>query len=72
MNESGPFSMKKANYFIHKNPLLFSNLLVESNVLILTYPLQTLKTRIMSRHKTYDLCHFLKNNVDKARKRGLM
>lgn len=68
MNESGPFSLTRLNYFMHKNPLLFSSLLVESNVLILTYPLQTLKTRIMSRHKAYDLCHFLKNKVEKARK----
>lgn len=68
MRESGPISLKKLNYFMHKNPILFTSILVEANILVLTYPLQTLKTRIQSRHKTIDLCHFTKNKVEKARK----
>lgn len=68
MKESSLFSLSRFNFAVHQNPVLFTNLLLETNLLILTYPLQTMKTRMQSRHKSQDLCHFMKNNVEKARK----
>jgi hypothetical protein len=71
LNESSVFSMKRLNYFMHCHPMLVSSIFMETNLLILTYPLQTLKTRIQARHFKQDICHYIKNNVEKARSQFL-
>ena len=68
MKESSIFSMARLNYFFHSHPGLVTTIFLESNLMVLTYPLQSIKTRIQSRHFKYDLCHFQKNNVEKTRK----
>lgn len=62
------FSHTKLGDYIVRNIDLFTTTFVEANALVLTYPAQTLKTRIQSRHSKQDVCHFRKNKVDKARK----
>lgn len=67
MHEAPFYSLSRLNYFIHKNPTLFTAVFLESNLLILSYPLQTMKTRVQSRHVKFDLCHYSKNAVEKVR-----
>jgi len=67
MNEAPFYSLSRLNYFIHKNPMLFTSVFLETNLLFLSYPLQTMKTRVQSRHVKFDLCHYSKNAVEKAR-----
>jgi len=50
-------------YFFSKNMEYFSITVMELNLLLLTYPLQTLKTRIQARHHQEDVSYFIKNQV---------
>jgi hypothetical protein len=67
VEEAPMFSLKRLNHFIHKNPYLFTGIFCETNLMLLTYPLQTMKTRIQCKHHKVDICHFIKNNVEKSR-----
>ena len=52
-------------YLISKNIDLFTVTMLELNALLLTYPLNTIKTRVQAKHPFEDVSNFLKNQVDK-------
>lgn len=72
LTEKPIYSLDNINYFIHKNTNLITTIFLDVNLMIFTYPLQTIKTRIQSRHMKQDICHYIKNNVEKARKYTLI
>lgn len=56
------------SYYLSRNSELFTNLLMDTNCLLLTYPFNTIKTRIQSKHTYEDVAFFLKNKVEHQRK----
>lgn len=50
-------------YMFSKNMEFLSITVMELNLLLLTYPLQTLKTRVQARHAKEDVSYFIKNQV---------
>lgn len=52
-------------YMFSKNIDYVSLTLMEANLLLLTYPLNTIKTRMQANHQKEDVSHFLKNNLKK-------
>lgn len=59
------FSLNFWKFHVSRNTDMLSNLFLDMNLLLLTFPLNTIKTRIQSKHKYEDVSYFLKNNVDK-------
>ena len=58
------FSFAYWKFNISRNLELFSTLLIDTNVLLALYPLNTIKTRIQAQHKYEDVAYFIKNRVD--------
>lgn len=52
---------------ITRNIDLFTTSFIELNIMVLTYPLNTIKTRIQAHNLHTDVAKFQKNGVDKAR-----
>ena len=50
---------------------MISNLFLDLNLLLVTFPLNTIKTRVQSKHKFEDVAYFMKNKVDKQCKQFL-
>ena len=67
-SNSSIFSYKFWSFNISRNLDLFTTLLIDSNLLLIIYPLNTIKTRIQAQHKYEDVSYFLKNKVEKQRK----
>lgn len=52
-------------YQMGRHTEMISNLFLDLNLLLVAFPLNTIKTRVQSKHKFEDVAYFMKNKVDK-------
>ena len=57
-------------YQMGRHTEMISNLFLDLNLLLVTFPLNTIKTRVQSKHKFEDVAFFMKNKVDKQCKQN--
>lgn len=69
VQNSSIFTYKFWKYNISRNLDLFTTLFIDANLLLILYPLTTIKTRIQAQHKYEDVAYFVKNKVLKERKK---
>lgn len=67
MENASIFSKDFWIYNISNNLDLFSTLFIDSNLLLVIYPLNTIKTRIQAQHKYEDVSYFIRNRVSEKR-----
>ena len=72
INDKSKFSIEYAVYLIKCYPEILAAFLIETNTLFISYPFNTIKTRIQSRHFNEDVAFFKKNKVEKSSKFNLI